>query len=501
MVVGNSAYAGIVVPTDALIAQLGADQGLQVEKISVARHLTTSSQQRLQLEQRKEYLRESLVIMRKPDVRTEGIATEYVEEIPQHPIRGQERVYVIRNKGLTEYTHKLHRYPGKFIPHLPRWALQKYAQSPRSIVLDPFCGSGTTLVEAALHGSYGYGIDIDPIGRLVSKVKSTPLNVSRLQWVVEEVSRLVQNKARGIYKPTIDTLTHWFNPRAINDLGVIRDVIDTYRDDKDIYDFLLVCFISIIRRASNADNQTQKTYVSHTHPKTPEPAIELFQKALSNYADRVSLLSKKLKETGGLAEILATKDARSVATAWSTAGLPSVSLAITSPPYVKTVDYVYNQMAEYFWIGDLYEMENQPKQNQYKRLYIGAEKVTKAMYKETVKVGIPEIDTLVDVIRSKDERNGYIVGKYFSDMREHLLQMTKILESGAHYIVVVGDSIVSSENVLTHKLLQVCAQEVGYRVDNVFGYEIRNRHMRFPRQGRGGLVRYDWVIDLVFEGK
>jgi hypothetical protein len=66
MVIGNSAYGGILIPTDSLLAAISRSLGFVVESIGVARHLTTSSQQKLVLEDRKYFLRESLVVLRKP---------------------------------------------------------------------------------------------------------------------------------------------------------------------------------------------------------------------------------------------------------------------------------------------------------------------------------------------------------------------------------------------------------------------------------------------------
>jgi DNA modification methylase len=66
IVVGNSAYGGILIPTDSLLAAISRPLGFVVESIGVARHLTTSSQQKLLLEDRKAFLRESVVVLRKP---------------------------------------------------------------------------------------------------------------------------------------------------------------------------------------------------------------------------------------------------------------------------------------------------------------------------------------------------------------------------------------------------------------------------------------------------
>lgn len=495
IVVGNSAYSGVVIPTDALLAKLGSDVGFEFRKIAVARHLTTSSQQKLKLKGSREYLRESLVFLHKSDPRLSDRELQVVEEIPQDVRQGS--VLAIRNSRLTEGTHKFHRYPGKFIPHLPRWAIRKYLSGNRGArVLDPFCGSGTTNVESMHLGFDSYALDVDPIARLVTKVKTTPIQEQHLSEVADHVDALLaRGKPTHRFAPKIPTLSHWFSDEAVCQLSMIRETVETFRDDRDIYDFLLVCFVSVIRRASNADNQTQKTYVSHTHPKDPEPAIPLFKKELRDYAARLSRLDSARSLLGSV-EILKETDIRNLQAHWLESDLEPVDLIVTSPPYVKTVDYVYNQMAEYFWVGDLYGLETQSAQNEYKKRYLGTEKVSKDAYQKRCAGPTASVDNLAGQVATKSIKNAYIVARYFSEMQKHLSSFARISKPGAHTVIVVGDSIVSGEVIPTHELLQEIAVDCGFSVANVFGYEIRNRHMRFPRKGRGGIVRYDWVLDL-----
>jgi hypothetical protein len=65
IVVGNSAYSGIIIPSDVIIADIAKKIGFQVKSIFVTRHLTTSSQQKQELEVLKQYLRESIVLLEK----------------------------------------------------------------------------------------------------------------------------------------------------------------------------------------------------------------------------------------------------------------------------------------------------------------------------------------------------------------------------------------------------------------------------------------------------
>jgi hypothetical protein len=78
--------------------------------------------------------------------------------------------------GNDRYSHSIHPYPAKLIAHIPYFFLnsRKYIKQGE-IVLDPFCGSGTTLLEASLSGINAYGADANPLARLISKCKTNVL--------------------------------------------------------------------------------------------------------------------------------------------------------------------------------------------------------------------------------------------------------------------------------------------------------------------------------------
>src|SRR5262249_44133921 len=75
----------------------------------------------------------------------------------------------------TRYTHGLHRFPAKYVPQIPAWAITNYLR-PGGVVLDPFVGSGTTLVECALQRCTAVGLDIDPLARFISAAKTTAID-------------------------------------------------------------------------------------------------------------------------------------------------------------------------------------------------------------------------------------------------------------------------------------------------------------------------------------
>ncbi|NNU61716.1 DNA methyltransferase [Ochrobactrum soli] len=441
------------------------------------------------------------VDQRTPDLFGKVDEAEYVDRLPPADQISNGDIFIIRNFESRYLTHKFHKYPGKFTPEVPRWALDNYLpEKASSVVLDPFLGSGTTLVEASMLPIEGFGVDVDPLARLIAKVKTTPINVDTLRRVISTVSSDIHtSKALGEI-PSISTLNHWFTPDATLELSRILGVIDSYQDDPDIYDFLLVCFSAIIRRASNADNQTMKTYVSGTHPKIPESAIALFSAVISDYGQRLEKYGK-LRNPSATTTIINCGDARNLSEIWSRDSLPPVDLAITSPPYIKSVDYVYNQMAELFWIGRRWGLETQPKQNEFKKKYMGNDRPGggRTAFSGDAELS-PSIERWLSQIAGKDPKLSCVARNYFVDTVKHFDTMAKLMNVGAHYVYVVGNSTLAGIAIPTHALVVQCALQSGFALKLCFGYEIRNKHMRFPRGRNGGQVAHDWVLTFELGG-
>jgi hypothetical protein len=92
---------------------------------------------------------------------------------PKFDIPNQGEILIISNDQ-SYLTHGVHKFPAKFFPELPRYLIRKYSRFGDT-VLDPMCGSGTVVLESMLNNRIGVGIDIDPIARLITKVKTTPI--------------------------------------------------------------------------------------------------------------------------------------------------------------------------------------------------------------------------------------------------------------------------------------------------------------------------------------
>ena len=101
----------------------------------------------------------------------------------------------------TKHVHRLHPYKGKFIPQLVEYFLDPHTDNfkrevffrPGDIVLDPFCGSGTTLVQANELGIHAIGIDISKFNALISNVKIEPVNFTDLATQINDITWKLRN--------------------------------------------------------------------------------------------------------------------------------------------------------------------------------------------------------------------------------------------------------------------------------------------------------------------
>ena len=402
----------------------------------------------------------------------------------------QDVIYEIEQNNPNSYTHNYFKYPCKFIPEIPRWAIKSFIgfdNVDNKLVLDPFAGSGTTLLESSLNGIQSVGAEIDDVAKLIIKVKTTKLSSSQIQMVNDFKNEIVQELIEGNYSdeeiilPEINNLDHWFREDILRDLGHLYFSIKEVADE-DVRNFLLLCMASIIKRVSNADDISPKPYVSSKIIKNPPPVEKMFKEFTEKYLEGMEELNNK-----PLANVIVSGDATNLDVTDN-----SVDLAITSPPYINAFDYVRILRLENLWLDFSTETELRNK----KKLYFGTESIK-------VKEEIQELDILDDspLLRSYyekifdlDEKRALIVKKFFEDMKDNLQEIYRVLKPGSKYVIVIGDSFIRKVNIESWKVLNEISQKMGFEFVSHFGYLIKNPYIRIPRKNRGGKISIDHVL-------
>lgn len=393
-------------------------------------------------------------------------------------------IYSIETSDVAYLTHNYFKYPCKFIPQIPRWAMNAYAREiAHPSVYDPFVGSGTTLVEGVLGGYDAYGSDVDPLGRLLTSVKAgkySKNDVNDITKAIDNISENLQNPGKETI-PDLPNIAHWFNESNISKLGRLNYEIESVKNDK-AQSFLKVVFASIIRKASRADEMSPKPYISTKYKREGlENIFELFEKRSRDYLSR---LKEYIKVSSGQIKYLGDSALKS-----NIKG-NSIDIAITSPPYINAFDYVRSLKLENYWLG----LVDDETSRVIRKNNVGTESIK--LDDPIERIEIPLLRKAVNNINEKDRRRAKIVDKYFNDMKANLLDVYRILKPGSKYIIVVANSNIRNEPVLTKDILIEIGRSIGFKYVNHFGYVIRNRYLRIPRTDRGGIMKVDWVIIL-----
>ncbi len=402
------------------------------------------------------------------------------------PIENGQRFLFI-SYDQTKLTHGLHKYPAKFFPELPRWLIKRYSKK-YDIVLDPFAGSGTTNVEALLNKRHSVGIDVDPFSRFLSKVKTTPVNEETLLRSSEDILKKIIDFTPSLVDekdiPVFPYRDNWFKKEIILELTYIKKCIKALDVEEDIKNFYKICFSSIIRAVSNADDNCTRTVIRKKLNKKvyPSDALTKFAEAVLLNVPKMIDFSRKYP-SGIKVEFPEDNDARNIK-------YPDnfFDLAVTSPPYANAVDYPRTHQLEIYWLGFAND-----SLTPLKRMHVGTESVKAEDYNSLHTIGIKEADIIISKIYDKDPRRAYIIYKYLSDMNKNLKEVYRVLKQGAKYIIVVGNNKIRGEVFENWLYLMKIAERVGFEIESYFASEIIRHFIKVPREER---INTDWILVL-----
>jgi SAM-dependent methyltransferase len=262
-------------------------------------------------------------------------------------------------------THPFHSYPARLHPATARLLVELVAAgAPADApIVDPFCGSGTSLVEARAAGRRAIGVDLSPLAVLVARAKTWTAPARRrkeLYQVGHEITGLVLAAGKAARRsgaqaaPTRKPagfdpnarnrrLASWFAPHVRRELELIASHLDELRGhDAELAGVLTACLSAILYKVSSRASDTDGTWVERNVPRGA-PA--------RHFAQRVELLAAGLDDLSrarGVTPEVVERDARrlrEVVADGSAAGV------IASPPYAGTYDYAEHQRLRFDFLA------------------------------------------------------------------------------------------------------------------------------------------------------
>lgn len=389
-------------------------------------------------------------------------------------------------------THGLHEYRGKFFPQLVR-ALINIIQLPENaIVLDPMCGSGTTLVEALLSERKAYGLDMNPLSAFISDVKCRALALKpavlekaydELRTSLAEPELPLRESRWSISLNSNDQayLARWFAFQTLMELDRIEAAVRRLSTET-IRRFYRVCLSNILRSVSWQKNDDLRIRREQTK-LAPGEVIRRFL----DEADRSTrIVATFLIERGSLEvsdHTVLNADARQATSALS-ALAAKADVIITSPPYATALPYIDTDRLSLIYLGLLPRGDHRMRD----MLMIGNREITKRIRSEywkfyeknrsalprKTRAMIERIDSLnkASSVGFRRRNMSALLSNYFFDMRKVMEQAMALLKSGGTMFLVVGNNRTEaggqSIDIQTAEHLMEIAKNLGFRaVDNM----------------------------------
>jgi len=384
--------------------------------------------------------------------------------------------------------HDWYRFVLSYPPHLVRNYIEKFQLDAKSIILDPFCGTGTTLIEAKLAGIKSIGIEANPFPHFASLVKldwsispdllssrshdiaKTTLDILESQGIHDNLSFEIDHQNKALRTLSEEgkklLLTNSISPLPLHKTLVLLECLKAYQNQPFYRHALLALANALVFKISNLHFGPE---VGVKKPKLDIPVIENWLAEVEKITNDLRLVEGKQYPSADV--YLA--DARTLGFIEPN----SVDAVITSPPYPNEKDYTRTTRLESVLLGFV---KNKEGLRELKKRLIRSN--TRGVYKgdddDKWIIEHPEIQRIADDIEKrrielgKDSGFERLYGKvtklYFGGMARHLAELRRILRPGAQLAYVVGDQASYLRIMIrTGKLLADIATALGYELIDI----------------------------------
>jgi site-specific DNA-methyltransferase (cytosine-N4-specific) len=309
---------------------------------------------------------------------------------------------------------------------------------PKDMVFDPFCGSGTTLVEAKLLGRNSIGTDLHPIGYFASKVKTTKISeklLGKIPAIVKKIEAEIQSIHKGgvvkkaYYAPDFFNRDHWFQKNVQIELAIIKAVTKKYAKNQSLQNFILNAMSAIIVQASNQNSETRYAAIEKNIPDGK--TLQLFKTKLSDMVKRMQEFNKEA--TDSTCDIY-NKDTRML----DFLDDNSADFMVTSPPYPNTYDYYLYHKHRMFWLD------------------LGWEHMKK--------------DEIGSRLKHSSQRQG--IEPYLNDMETCFSHFNRILKKNGYFVFIIGDCIINHQRYSGKDLTAKMIKKTGFKMVSELNYEL-----------------------------
>jgi len=358
-------------------------------------------------------------------------------------------------------THCYHRYPAKFIPQLPARLIREHS-AEGDVVLDPFMGSGTTVVEALVAGRRACGIDINPAAVIASRAKASPVEPGHLRAAItdfdEKLAR-VEDEGSSLFTlpdPQLpsnqDRLDFWFPRDQQRRLGIVLALIERTKD-MAVRRFLRCTFSHVLKtvsywlmKSSKPTRSKVKMANGVPHPVAP------FRRHLRKMVRANAALWGVLPESSRGPDTADVRRGDARRLPWPNA---HVDLVVTSPPYVTSYEYADLHQLTTLWLGDLTELAVAKDQ------FIGS---AAARSRSNAEADSDLGRQIVADLRLRSAAKAEEARQYFLDMNDVFRECHRVLKPGGVIANVIGNTSLEGVEILNAQVHAELKHSLGFRL-------------------------------------
>lgn len=366
-----------------------------------------------------------------------------------------------------EFTHCYHIYPAMMIPQIARNLIQEYKPDGRcEVLLDPYCGSGTSLVEASLKGMSSIGMDLNPLACLIAKVKTTRYDIDILKRRFSEIQAdLIFYSTDKVSDRNFDRITnhsYWYPEDSLLKLSYLTQLIAPSDEHAD---FFKVALSEVIREVSYTRNGEFKRF------RMPEEKIKTFNpNTFKLFEEKVLRNIEGLRDFNGVARNFNVQ----VCDFDSSDQIPrhilsdeSVDFVVTSPPYGDSRTTVaYGQFSR--WSNEWFGFENAQNLD---NLLMGGRKCDREKFQTE------SINEELEQIKQADVKRYYEVVSFLNDYWDSIQNVAKTVRKGGVICYVVGNRNVKGIQIPLDYFTAEMFEKLGFEHTTTIVRGIPNKRM------------------------
>lgn len=426
--------------------------------------------------------------------------------------RDDNQIWSSPDHDRREYVHSFFQYPAMMVPVVQKKIIEILISSKPSIntVLDPYMGSGTSLVACMENGLDCYGQDINPLAVLVSQTRTGPFLFRAIRRKKEELFSLIESDKSVRIEAKFHGLNKWFKDDVIQELSKIVRAI-RQEENRFIRKFYWVILAETVRLTSNDRTSTFKLHsrpLEEIEERDISP-IEYFKKHFKNCLEDIELYADLLNDSEMLSKgryvrdvVLSLADSKEIIHAPEEAK-ECFDLLVTSPPYgdnKTTVTYGQHSYLPLQWI-DLEDIDEKATEDflettseiDSRGLGGRTQKLTETELNELFNASPTFRETYLEVASLDDRARLNKVVSFFRDIYLSIKNIHKSLRVNSYQVWTIGNRNVGGVEIPNNAIMSEFIVNQGSIQVKSISREILNKRMA-KRNNAGELMTFEDIL-------